>query len=99
MLHSHDLPISHVIACLGPDVWLAREELPEEELAAAERFQVRVVTVPRQGPHSSSRLRDRLLSQLELMPPNIDREYFTSGAYRSESYTAWRLHAPRQSPK
>ena len=89
--HSDDLPISLVIACLGPDVWLAREDLPAEELAAADRYQVRVVTVPRQGPHSSSRLRDRLLGQL-IQGIRVDLEYFKSGAYLIESYVSWRLH-------
>lgn len=61
--HSDDLGLNLVFAALVPDVWVAQEELPDEEVFAAHHFHVQIVTLPRQGPHSSTHLRDRLLAR------------------------------------
>lgn len=62
--HSDDLGLNLVFAALEPEVWVARDgELPDEEVFAAHHFHIKVVQVPRQGPHSSTRLRERLLAR------------------------------------
>ena len=61
--HSDDLALWVVIEYLRPDVWIAREEAAEMELVCACSLGIEVVTLPRQGPHSSTHLRDRLLAR------------------------------------
>lgn len=61
--HSDDLPLNIVIAYLCPDIWIAREGAQENELETAAHFNVEVVVLPRQGPHSSTLLQDRLLTR------------------------------------
>ena len=61
--HSDDLPLYIVIDYLRPDFWIDSEEATMRELEAAGRMETKVVTLPRQGPHSSTHLRDRLLAR------------------------------------
>jgi bifunctional ADP-heptose synthase (sugar kinase/adenylyltransferase) len=59
--HSDFYDLSMVITLLRPEVWVAKPYPPAEEREAAWEARTRFVPLARQGPHSTTRLRDRLL--------------------------------------
>jgi len=61
--HSDDLALKVVVEYLQPDIWIARDDVPEVERLTARMAGTLVIRLPRQGPHSSTHLRDRLLTR------------------------------------
>lgn len=61
--HSDDVELWEVIQYLRPDVWVSRPLADSCEIQAANAAGCETVILDRQGPHSSTLLRDRLLAR------------------------------------